>query len=164
LLAFLSLAAAVGLLAWVAWVSVREITDPDRFGVCPALSPGDESGKDDQQLARPGAPTPGSCTSVVFWKDVCPVLEKRGLSCHGPKRQKAGFRVDRREDFFGEGGRDPQAIPGDSARSPLMAIVAGVRKDMARADAHRLSAREVALVRGWIDRGAERPEKPGREC
>jgi hypothetical protein len=104
-----------------------------------------------------------SHTPPAFWKDVYPILERNCLSCHGPKRQRGGFRVDCREGFFGKGGSEPQVVPGESGRSPLIAIVSGLRTDMARADAHKLPEREVNLLRAWIDAGAVWPEKSAKE-
>jgi hypothetical protein len=45
----------------------------------------------------------------------------------------------------------------------LIAIVSGLRTDMARADAHKLPEREVNLLRAWIDVGAVWPEKSASE-
>jgi hypothetical protein len=100
---------------------------------------------------------------VAFWEEVYPLLERKCLSCHGPKRQEGGFRVDRREDFFGKDGGERQVIPGDSAGSPLIALVTGHRPAIARADVHRLSDREVSLLWAWIDVGAPWPEKSARD-
>ena len=92
---------------------------------------------------------------VVFWKDVYPVFENNCLSCHGPQKQLANFRVDRREDFFGSKDRPPLVIPGQSSISPLIAIVSGTKKDMPMADRHKLSGQDVELLKVWIDSGAE---------
>jgi hypothetical protein len=152
---------ALGLFGWLARAGVREISDQDKFDVCPDPASLAE-GRTDGLPARPDGSLEGSRTPVAFWKDVYPVLERNCLRCHGPKRQRGSFRVDRREDFFGKGGSEQQVVPGDSGRSPLIAIVAGLRPDMARADAHKLPKREVNLLRAWIDAGAVWPETPAR--
>lgn len=142
--AMVGLVASVALFGWAARSGVQEIAAPERFQVCPEIAP-------DHTAEKQGGP-------VSFRKDVYPILERACLSCHGPKRQAAGFRVDRREDFFGGSGLPRQIVPRDSARSPLIAIVSGQRTNMARADAHRLADKDVALLRAWIDAGAEWPE------
>lgn len=71
--------------------------------------------------------------------------------------------MDRREDFFGKDGSTPLVMPGKSAESPLIAIVSGLRKDIPRADVHRLSDEKVAVLRAWIDAGAPWPERSGKE-
>jgi hypothetical protein len=161
LAAFLLLAAAVGLFVWLTRASVRNITESDRFDVCPdPASP--VGGITDGLPARPDDSMEGSCAPVAFWKDIYPILERNCLYCHGPKRQKGGIRLDRREDFFGKGGSKQLVVPGDSGRSPLIAIVSGLRTDMARADAHKLPEKEVNLLRAWLDAGAVWPEQPAR--
>jgi hypothetical protein len=160
--AFLLLAAAVGAFAWVTRAGVRGITDPGAFGVCPdPASPG--GGRTGGRPASPAGPPEGGRTPVAFWKDVYPILESKCLYCHGPRRQRGGFRVDRREDFLGGSGGGRQVVPGDSGRSPLIAIVSGQRTDLARADAHKLPEAEVSLLRAWIDAGAVWPERSAGE-
>jgi hypothetical protein len=161
--ALLVLVVAVGLFVWLSRASVREITAIDQVAVCPDSSPAGKGREDRQQAATPTSPAEGSSSPVIVWSDVYSILERNCLSCHGPKRQLAGFRVDRREDFFGKAGSEPQVVAGDSARSPLIAIVSGQRKDMARADAHKLPERNVNLLKVWIDAGAIWPEKPDHE-
>ena len=148
----LALALAAGLFAWATRAGVREIEDPGRHGVCPATAPA-------APLDQPAAAS-SERRAPAFLEAVYPVLERSCLSCHGPNRQAAGFRIDRREDYFG--GRAPLVVPGDSAGSPLVAVVSGQRTGVARADAHRLPERDVALIRAWIDAGAQWPERPGR--
>ena len=93
--------------------------------------------------------------SVEFWKDVYPIFENNCLSCHGPQKQLANFRVDRSEDFFGGNGRPALIIPRQSAVSPLIAIVSGTKKDMPMAEMHKLPEQNVMLLKAWIDSGAE---------
>jgi hypothetical protein len=90
---------------------------------------------------------------------VYPILEQYCLSCHGPKKQRGGFRVDQKEDFFGKGGSPPLVVPGKSGQSPLIAIVSGT-KDAPRPDVHRLAAGRVEILRAWIDGGAPWPDRP----
>jgi len=111
----------------------------------------------------PKAPAAEGPHKVAFWKDVYPILEQSCLSCHGLNKQLGGFRADRREDFFGKDGSTPLVVPGRSAESPLIAIVSGLRKDMPRADVHRLPAKQVALLRAWIEAGAPWPERTDQE-
>jgi mono/diheme cytochrome c family protein len=97
--------------------------------------------------------------SVEFWKNVYPIFENNCLPCHGPQKQLANFRVDRSEDFFGSNEQPPLIMPKQSAISPLIAIVSGTKKDMPMADRHKLSEQDVALLKAWIDTGAEWPIK-----
>ena len=96
---------------------------------------------------------------IEFSKDVYPIFEKNCLSCHGPQKQFANFRVDRSEDFFGKNGRKSLVFPKQSSKSPLISIVSGTRKDMPMADMHKLSEQNIVILRVWIDSGAEWTEK-----
>lgn len=148
---------ALGVFAWAAEVSVR-----DRDETC--CPPGEAS--------RLPAPEPlpteepqvvGDNGSVSFWKDVYPILETSCLSCHGPSKARASFRVDRREDYFGKSGQPPLIVSGRSEASPLVAIVTGMRKDIPLPDRHRLPRQDTLILKRWIDAGAVWPEQPTAE-
>ncbi len=161
LMTFLALAAVLVVFGWAAQSGVKKITGP-REGVCP---PSRREGGDEAAGLRrtvPEAPAPDG-QKVVFWKDVYPILERSCLSCHGPKKQRGDFRVDRREDFFGKGGSTPLVVPGKSAESPLISLVSGSRRGVPRAEVHQLPAAQVAILRAWIDAGAAWPERSGHE-
>ena len=96
---------------------------------------------------------------VEFRRDVMPVFEASCIGCHGPKKQRANFRVDRREDFFAPGSGKPLVVPGDADTSRLMVIVSGKMEDMKSADEHRLPPDEIALLKAWINAGADWPQK-----
>jgi hypothetical protein len=160
---FLIVAAVVGSFVWLTRASVQDITDPGRFDVCGPPAPAHKGGPTAVLSPGPDKLADDSRAPVSFWKDVYPVLEKACLSCHGPKRAKGGFRVDRRDDYFGKGSGEALIVPGDSSRSPLVAIVSGTRKDIARPEVHKLPEEAAALVRAWIDAGAHWPQSPDRE-
>jgi hypothetical protein len=161
LMTFLVLVAVLLVFGLAAQSGVKRITEP-REGVCPPS--GQEGGNKTADLGGtiPETPTADG-EKIVFWRDVYPILERSCLSCHGPKKQRGDFRVDRREDFFGKGGSTPLVVPGQSAESPLIAIVSGSRKDLPRADVHQLPAAQVAILSAWIDAGAPWPERSGQE-
>ncbi|MEY3897141.1 MAG: hypothetical protein RLZZ214_2662 [Verrucomicrobiota bacterium] len=103
-------------------------------------------------------------TTVDFQRDVMSVFEASCVGCHGPKKQRAGFRVDRREDFFAPGDPKPLIVPGRWEQSRLRAIVTGQVTDMKFAGEHLLPAREIAVLKAWINSGAkwqdEAPSNP----
>jgi mono/diheme cytochrome c family protein len=139
------------LFAWTAENSVKEIAGPMRgkhLG---------HSGNADQVESLAASPVQNTIDQegVKTWKDVYPIFENNCLSCHGPQKQLANFRVDRREGFFGSNESPPLILPGQSAISPLIAIVSGTKKDMPVANRHKLPERDVALLKAWIDSGAE---------
>ena len=97
--------------------------------------------------------------AVDFERDIRPLLHARCVSCHGPEKQKAGLRLDRRATAMRGGASGPAIVPGDAARSELIRRVAsrdGAERMPPAGEA--LTSREVALLRAWIDAGANWPE------
>ena len=154
LLSAVALAVVLVLFGWAAQYSVTSIRQPDA-DVCPPDASTDTS----QPPLKKGSTATTTPANVDFWTGVYPVLEHSCLSCHGPGKQSGGFRIDRRTDFF-RTDAERLVVPGDSAGSPLIAIVSGQRKDISRQDVHRLSDEHVRLLRAWIDAGAAWPERP----
>ena len=96
---------------------------------------------------------------VDYARDIQPLLEKHCLKCHGPEKQKGGYRVDVREAAL-KGGDEhaPNIVPGRSAQSPLIHFVAGLDEDMLMPQkGERLTPEQVGLLRAWIDQGANWP-------
>ncbi len=100
---------------------------------------------------------------VDYLRDVKPLLAARCYACHGALQQKGALRLDTAR-FVREGGNNgPAVVPGKSADSLLIAHVTGGKRRMPPADlGEALSANQIALLRSWIDQGANEPpdEKP----
>jgi mono/diheme cytochrome c family protein len=139
---------AGGLFGWAAHVGVRELDTP----LHPLRGP--------EEAATTPSDRYSDTAAVDFQRDVRPIFEASCIRCHGSSRQLAGFRTDRREDFFAPGVAAPLIMPGDPARSRLIAIVSGEVKDMKSAKAHLLPPPEIALLKAWIDAGADWPAEP----
>ncbi|WP_425615812.1 DUF1553 domain-containing protein [Anatilimnocola sp. NA78] len=99
--------------------------------------------------------------SVDFVDDVLPVLQKHCFSCHGEDEQESGLRLDLKKSAFAGGDSGAVIEPGKSAESRLIHLVAGLDGElMPPADkGERLTADQVALLRGWIDQGAKWPDE-----
>ncbi|MEZ0258094.1 MAG: DUF1553 domain-containing protein [Chthoniobacter sp.] len=96
---------------------------------------------------------------VDFAQDVQPLLQKYCSKCHGPEKQKGGYRVDVRESAL-KGGDEhaPNIVPGKSAQSPLIQFVAGLDEDMLMPQkGDRLTPEQIGILRAWIDQGAHWP-------
>lgn len=146
LLSAIVLVGVSSLFAWITSRAVQPITDAELFDVCPPT--------EDAQPARSAAPS----AKPTFADDVQPILQRSCLHCHGPKRAAGGFRVDRKPDFFSQAHGGPLIVPGRSSASPLIAIVSGQRKDLPSPHRHKLPAENVAVLKRWIDGGAEWPK------
>src|SRR5688572_26106191 len=103
---------------------------------------------------------PPASRQVDFQRDVQPILTTHCLKCHGPDKQKSGFRVDARDAFLRGGDvHAPNVYPGKSAESPLIHFVAGLDEEMRMPQkGDPLSAEQIGLLRAWIDQGAVWPD------
>ena len=97
---------------------------------------------------------------VDFAKDVRPIFAKSCASCHGVDKQKSGFRLDRKADALKGGDLGPAIVAGKSDKSPLIKYVSGADPQLAMPPdpKKRLTAAEVAILKVWIDQGANWPD------
>jgi mono/diheme cytochrome c family protein len=103
------------------------------------------------------APT---AAAVDFVRDIAPIFHARCLKCHGPDKQSSGYRLDHKQIALTRGDEHaPNIVPGHSADSPLVRFVAGLDAEIVMPPkGERLTAAEVALLRRWIDGGADWPD------
>lgn len=98
--------------------------------------------------------------TIRFNRDVRTIFSKTCFACHGPdaNARKAKLRLDLREEAIADRKGERPIVPGDSSKSlAWQLITAGDPDDrMPPADFHtQLSPREKAMIRKWIDQGAE---------
>ncbi|MBL9200897.1 MAG: DUF1549 domain-containing protein, partial [Opitutaceae bacterium] len=103
---------------------------------------------------------PAATRPVDFARDVRPVLEQSCHSCHGPKKQSSGYRLDLKVSALTGGeGSAPNIRPGQSAASPLIHYVAGLVEDMLMpSKGDTLTPDQIGVLRAWIDQGAAWPD------
>jgi mono/diheme cytochrome c family protein len=109
---------------------------------------------------------PISAAPVDFDREVRPVFESHCYSCHGAKKQKSGYRLDRKKEAFAGGESGDVAIAaGQPGGSLLYRAISGAEKDLImppkKSDTHPLEPAEIALVRRWIEEGAVWKEQSG---
>ncbi len=98
---------------------------------------------------------------IGYRDDILPILSDRCFKCHGPDSasRQAGLRLDRRDDVIAKLESGATAIvPGRAADSALVERIMSNDPDVAMppADSGKtLSASEKALLRRWIESGAE---------
>jgi hypothetical protein len=109
---------------------------------------------------------------VDFMRDVQPMLMRTCIRCHSTPervvtvnfaRNKGGFSLSNRAEALAGGSQIGTVIvPGSSAKSPLIHLVAGFPIGEVRAmpyhEATRLSREEVGTLRAWIDQGVAWPK------
>ena len=61
-----------------------------------------------------------------FEREVRPIFERSCLGCHGPEKQKSGYRLDVRANALkgGDTGK-PAILPHNAKESPLIRYVSG---------------------------------------
>ncbi|MFZ9825402.1 MAG: c-type cytochrome domain-containing protein, partial [Gemmataceae bacterium] len=64
---------------------------------------------------------------VDFVREVRPIFQKHCYSCHGPEKQKSGYRLDIKSIAIkGGDNHSPVIVPGKPLESPLIRMVKGV--------------------------------------
>ena len=96
---------------------------------------------------------------VDYATEIRPLLALRCHKCHGPQKQKSGLRLDSRTAAFQGGDLTGRVIvPGESGRSDLIRRIRSSDPDvMMPPKGQRLAAKEIELLRRWIDAGAKWP-------
>lgn len=95
---------------------------------------------------------------VSFVKDIQPIFRKHCFECHSADQEDGGVNLGIRERALQGGDHGPIFVAGNSANSRLIHLVAAVNKAKTMPpDSEGLSKGEIALLRKWIDSGAEWP-------
>lgn len=126
---------------------------------------------------NPGSEVPDTTESPgvqdPVFAEVSQILENHCLKCHGPEKQKSGYRLDYLEAAL-KGGEIAQFVeqaaiePGDSSRSLLIRFIEAEEEDpmeeiypMPSGDNSRLSPEQIETLKSWVNAGA--PWPPGRK-
>lgn len=110
------------------------------------------------KVATIDGPTPD------YVNDVRPILERSCFGCHGPEKQKSGYRLDLRAIALkgGDSG-EPAIVPHDANKSALIRYVAGDDESILMPPKNsgkpRLSPAEVDILRAWINTGPSWPDQ-----
>jgi len=97
---------------------------------------------------------------VDFARHVRPIFERSCWECHGPDKQEAGLRLDRRERALQGGDSGRVLIAGKSGESLLWQYVSGADPNTImppQDEGERLTAAEVDILKRWIDQGLSWP-------
>jgi hypothetical protein len=94
---------------------------------------------------------------VDYLRDVKPIFTNRCVACHGALKQKAGLRLDTAASLKKGGESGPAVVAGKSEESLLLEAVTGSDGWRMPPEGEPLSAREIGLLRAWVDQGADTP-------
>ncbi|MGH9935948.1 MAG: PSD1 and planctomycete cytochrome C domain-containing protein [Blastocatellia bacterium] len=97
----------------------------------------------------------GQQSKVDFVRDIQPIFQSSCYGCHGPNKQMAGLRLDSKKIALAK-----VIVMGNASESALYQRVAGIG-DQARMPmkGEALKPDQIALIKAWIDQGAEWPEE-----
>ena len=105
--------------------------------------------------AAPAQLPPPAARPIDFAQDVKPILQVSCVRCHARGRDRGGFSIETRERLLAGGDSGDAVVPGDSAHSRLIALVAGLEPDVVMPQkGSRLTRDQIAVLRAWIDQGA----------
>ena len=91
--------------------------------------------------------------AVNFERDIRPLLHARCSACHGATKQMAGLRFDQKASAL------KVITAGKSDASELIRrVTSNDKSEMMPPKGERLTPREIALLKAWIDAGATWPE------
>lgn len=94
--------------------------------------------------------------AVTFAQDIQPIFQAACASCHGLDAPQGSFNAVTLVSVL-KGGENYGAVvvPGDAKKSSLITIISGLDEDLPQADKHKLSPKQVELVKRWIAQGAK---------
>jgi mono/diheme cytochrome c family protein len=97
--------------------------------------------------------------TIDFEREIKPIFEVSCIQCHGRGKAAGRFSLEDRAVALRGGVSGPAIVPGDSADSYLIELVAGVDPvSVMPQRGTRLTDEEVGVLRAWIDQGANWPE------
>ena len=145
------------------WISAAA-TSWSVLALTQVLPIGSAAGKPPVTHQTPLKPMPKHEQKIDFARQIKPILERSCVDCLSGDKPRGLFRIDGRDAML-KGGASGEAaiVPGHCEKSPLIDYVSGNVPDSEmppKAQRERFPALrtvEVALLRAWVDHGAEWP-------
>lgn len=99
---------------------------------------------------------------IDFQRDIWPILTARCNGCHGENAQEGQLRLDAKAIALRGGISGPAIAPGDAQASVLLARISGADDgERMPLDDDPLADQQIALLRRWIESGANWPDAIG---
>jgi hypothetical protein len=111
------------------------------------------------QSADAGGTKPSPQAVEFFETKIRPVLVEHCQSCHGPKKQQAGLRLDSRAAVLAGSDGGPVLVPGQPEQSLLIRMVAHQSK-VKMPPKGKLPQAAIDDLTAWVKMGAPWPETP----
>ena len=92
---------------------------------------------------------------INFMRDVDPIFVQHCYMCHGDDVAMNGYSLWRKKSAVRGGySGEPGIVPGDSANSRIIHLVAGAEENLLMPPTGgKLSDEEIGVLRAWIDQG-----------
>jgi hypothetical protein len=95
---------------------------------------------------------PFAAHAVDFSHEIVPVLKKHCAECHAGDKKKGGFSFNTREALIEGSENGPVITKGRADKSRFMEVILSTdSEEQMPPKGARLSAAEVALLKGWVD-------------
>jgi WD40 repeat protein len=95
---------------------------------------------------------------IVYEKDIEPIFANKCQSCHSGPVKESKFDLGSYETLLKGGKRGKVIVPGKSAESLLVKLAGKSQKPfMPPKSEEPLTPEELALIKAWIDQGAQPP-------
>jgi Protein of unknown function (DUF1553)/Protein of unknown function (DUF1549)/Planctomycete cytochrome C len=108
-------------------------------------------------VARAGAAPVSPADTEFFERQIRPVLSEYCWSCHGPKKQSAGLRLDSRAGLVRGGESGPAIDEKEHAKSLILSAVRH-GGELKMPPKTKLSRPAIDALAEWVGRGAPWPE------
>lgn len=103
-------------------------------------------------------PVPNIQQAKVYPQLIEPLLKNRCYSCHGAEKQKGKLRLDNKENMIKGGEEGSVLVEGKADESELikrLLLSLDNEDHMPPKEKTQLSQEEIALLKWWIDQGAD---------
>jgi len=106
---------------------------------------------------------PASASAAEFFEtQIRPVLAENCFSCHGPKKQKAGLRLDSRDSLLKGSENGPVIVPGKVEKSKLIQAINYVG-DPQMPPKGKLPQKSIDALTAWVKVEVPWPDNPPRQ-
>ncbi len=103
---------------------------------------------------------------VDYAKQIKPILKERCFSCHAALKQKASLRLDTVALMHAGGDNGPALVSGKASASALVQRITSTdpaKRMPPLSEGEPLTAKQIDLLRRWIDEGAKGPASEKKE-
>jgi mono/diheme cytochrome c family protein len=108
-------------------------------------------------------PPASTKSGVTYATDIKPIFDASCVKCHSGDRPRGKLKLDTLANALKDGKEGHDVIPGKSADSMLVQMVAHLSDDQMdwmppvhnKLDLKPLTPEQIGLIRAWIDQGAK---------